>query len=115
MPDDMLEKLGEAEKAMREAQKALEEGDSERGREKQEEAQRLLEMAKGDDDEPKDPKDEKGGDGDGPNIDQETSVPGAEDHKNPDEFRKRVLDGLGRSSDARLKEAVRRYAEGLLK
>jgi hypothetical protein len=115
MPDDMLDKLGEAEKAMREAQKALEEGDAERGREKQEEAQRLLEMAKGDDDDQKDAKDGKDGDGDGPNIDQDTAVPGAEEHKNPDEFRKRVLDGLGKSSDARLKEAVRRYAEGLLK
>jgi len=114
MPDEMLDKLGDAEKAMKDAEKALKSGDSDKGREKQEEAQRLLEMAKGEDDE--NGKDKKGqNDGDGPMFDQDTEVPGADQHKDPDEFRKRVLDGLGKPSDARLREAVKRYAEGLLK
>ncbi|HTJ84445.1 MAG TPA: DUF4175 family protein [Polyangiaceae bacterium] len=116
MPDEMLDKLGDAEKAMRDAEKALKEGDSDKGREKQEEAQRLLEMAKGEDDEQDGKGKQKGrDDGDGQEFDQDTEVPGADQHKSPDEFRKRVLDGLGKPSDARLREAVKRYAEGLLK
>ena len=33
----------------------------------------------------------------------------------PEEFRKRVLKGLGGPADPLLREAVKRYAEGLLK
>jgi hypothetical protein len=44
-----------------------------------------------------------------------TEIPGKDAHKGPEEFRKRVLKGLGGSSDPLLREAVKRYAEGLLK
>jgi hypothetical protein len=44
-----------------------------------------------------------------------TEIPGKDKHHGPDEFRKRVMEGLGSSSDPLLREAVKRYAEGLLK
>jgi hypothetical protein len=42
-------------------------------------------------------------------------VPRADDFKGPEAFRRRVVEGLGGSADPRLRDAVRRYAEGLLK
>jgi hypothetical protein len=42
-------------------------------------------------------------------------VPRAEDSKRAEDFRRRVLEGLGKSKDGRLAPAVKRYAEGLLK
>jgi hypothetical protein len=117
MPEDMLDRLEQAEQAMREAQKALEEGDAQVGQDKQREAQRLLEMARGDDDgrdRPKvAPKDAPEGEGD--RMDQDAEVPDKDRHKGPEAFRKRVIDGLGKPGDARLKDAVKRYTEGLLK
>ncbi len=111
MPEDQLQNLGEAEQAMRDAQRALQEGDGDRGIERQRDAQRLLEMARGED-----AGEEDGGEGDdGRRIARKADVPGKDKHKGPEDFRRRVLEGLGGSSDPRLKEAVRRYAEGLLK
>jgi hypothetical protein len=118
MPDDVLEKLSEAERAMRDAEEALEQGDAERGASKQKDAQRLLEMAKGDDDDdkPSDDKGDKGGeDGDGKRLAQKVPVPGKDKHKDPESFRKRVTEGLGMAQDPRLREAIKRYAEGLLR
>jgi hypothetical protein len=115
LPEDTLEKLRAAEEAMREAERLLDEGKGEEGREKQREAQRLLELARGDaDDEGRDdaPSDAEGSDG--KRMAQETDVPKKDAHKKPEDFRKRVLEGLARPGDARLKEALRRYAEGLL-
>lgn len=116
MPDDVLDRLQKAEEAMKEAKKALEEGDASKGQEKQKEAQRYLEMAHEDEDphEAQRPKKERDG-SDSSSFSQEAEVPNKDQHKGPEEFRKRVVDGLGRSSDARLKDAVQRYAEGLLK
>jgi len=116
MPDDMLDRLKSAQEAMKEAQKALEAGDAETGTEKQKEAQRLLEMARGDES-PKgeDGQPRPGPDGEGPRFDQDTPVPDKDKHVSPEEFRKRVMEGMGKSSDARLKNAVKRYTEGLLK
>ena len=72
-------------------------------------------MAKGDDDDKEDDKRSKGGeDGDGKNMAQKVPVPGKDKHKDPDNFRKRVTEGLGMAQDPRLREAIRRYAEGLL-
>ncbi len=47
MPQEMLDRLGDAEQAMRDAQHALGQGDGETGLRKQRDAQRLLEMARG--------------------------------------------------------------------
>lgn len=116
MPEDMLDKLEEAEQAMREAQKALEEGDAPKGQKRQREAQRLLEMSRNEEEEPKQSDSEQdGAEGDGKKMDQRADVPDKDKHKGPEAFRKRVLDGLGKPGDARLKDAVKRYAEGLLK
>lgn len=113
LPEEALERLGEAEQRMRDAEQALREGDGERGLERQREAQRLLEMSQ----EPQDDGQDEGQreSADGKEMAREAEVPGKDKHKGPEEFRKRVLEGLGRPGDPRLKEAVRRYAEGLLK
>ena len=42
-------------------------------------------------------------------------IPKADAHKGPEEFRRRVIKGLGQPSSGRHKEAIRRYAEGLLR
>jgi hypothetical protein len=111
MPEEMLEHLGDAEQAMRDAQKALKEGEGDKGLERQRDAQRLLEMARGEDS----GQDESGEAADGRGFSKDTEVPGKDKHKGPEDFRRRVMEGLGGSADPRLKEAVRRYAEGLLK
>jgi hypothetical protein len=118
MPEDMLDRLEEAEQAMRDAQKSLEEGDAPKGQDKQRDAQRLLEMARGDDEDT--PKQEEGDEQDGADADgkqmaKDADVPDKDKHKSPEAFRKRVIDGLGRPGDSRLKDAVKRYAEDLLK
>ena len=113
MPQEMLDRLNDAEQAMREAEHALGQGDGENGLRKQRDAQRLLEMARGE-------RDARGGEGERDDGTNETSkakaeIPGKDKHKGPEEFRRRVLQGLGGSSDPLLREAVKRYAEGLLK
>ena len=42
-------------------------------------------------------------------------IPGKDKYKGPEAFRKRVMEGLSGPIDPALKEAVKRYAEGLLK
>ncbi|WP_433932281.1 DUF4175 family protein [Sorangium cellulosum] len=111
MPEEVLERLDEAEQAMRDAQRALSEGDGEQGGERQRDAQRLLEMSRSED---------QGQEGDGdPDGDRDMArkadIPDKDKHKGPEEFRRRVLEGLGGASEPRLREAVKRYAEGLLK
>lgn len=44
-----------------------------------------------------------------------TEIPKADAHKGPEEFRKRVIKGLGQPTGGKYKEAVKRYAEGLLR
>ena len=48
-------------------------------------------------------------------MSKNTDIPGKDKHKGPEDFRRRVLEGLGGSADPVLKEAVKRYAEGLLR
>jgi hypothetical protein len=112
MPQEMLDRLSEAEQAMRDAQRALGQAESENGLRRQHDAQRLLEMARGEREEGEPQAGERDGDG---RIRGKAEVPGKDKHKGPEEFRKRVLQGLGGSSDPLLREAVKRYAEGLLK
>ena len=48
-------------------------------------------------------------------VAERTDIPKAEAHKGPEEFRRRVTKGLSEPASGRLKDAVRRYAEGLLR
>jgi hypothetical protein len=114
MPGETLERLGEAEQAMRDAGRQMGQGDGQEASKKQRDAQRLLEMARGEQEQG------EGNEGnprtsDGKNPHGKADVPGKDKHKGPEEFRKRVLQGLGGSQDPLLREAVKRYAEGLLK
>jgi hypothetical protein len=113
MPEDTLEHLGDAEREMAKAAKSLAEGKGQEGLEHQRKAQRLLEMARGEK--------REGGEGgqgeagEGKELAKNAEVPGKDKHKGPEAFRRRVLEGLSGSADPALKDAVRRYAEGLLK
>jgi len=120
LPDETLDYLDRAERAMQEAAKALEKGDGITGAEQQQNAQRLLEMARDgeeddDNDSPSNARSRNDRRGDGKKMDKRGKVPGKEEHKGPDAFRKRVLEGLSGSSDPLLKDAVKRYTEGLLR
>jgi hypothetical protein len=114
LPPTALDAIREAEQAARDAARALREGDAEKGLAKQREAQQKLEMAK---DALGDGEQDRGeGDGDrAPLANEHAEIPKAEQHKGPEEFRKRVIKGLGQPSGGRLKDAVKRYAEGLLR
>jgi hypothetical protein len=114
MPQEMLDRLQDAERAMHDAEKALREGNGEKGLKLQRDAQRMLEMAKGQGDQEGEPDRQKER-ADGKKTNGKTEIPGKDAHKGPEEFRKRVQKGLGGSSDPLLREAVKRYAEGLLK
>ncbi|MBX3187887.1 MAG: DUF4175 family protein [Labilithrix sp.] len=114
MPQSALEALRGAEEAAREAANALKQGDAERGLQRQREAQQKLEQARealGEGE----GEGERGDDGDRALSQDHTEIPKADAHKGPEEFRKRVIKGLGQPSGGRLKDAVKRYAEGLLR
>lgn len=111
MPQEMLDRLGDAERAMREAERALGEGEGEKGLRMQRDAQRFLEMARGEGEDG----DREARDDNGRAPTGKADVPDKNKHKGPEEFRKRVLEGLGGSSNPLLRDAVKRYAEGLLK
>jgi hypothetical protein len=114
MPQEMLDQLGEAAEAMKSAERALQEGDGEGALRHQRDAQRLLEMAQGENgEEGREPQDREGEDG-SPYA-KKADIPDKDRHKGPEDFRRRVLEGLGSASDPLLREAVKRYAEGLLK
>jgi hypothetical protein len=122
LPEDSVENLEKAEGVMREAARELSEGRGDRALALQREAQRLLERATtgqtGDDEEQSQPdrsrSSSKGNDG-GKEIRTGGEVPRPEDSKRAEDFRKRVLEGLGKAKDGRLAPAVKRYAEGLLR
>lgn len=120
LPDPALESLDDAERAAREAASALKQGDADRGTAKQREAQRALDAAKqalGDpaqDEGELDSGHDESGDARDPSSGN-TDIPKADAHKGPEEFRKRVLRGLAEPSSSKNKDAIRRYAEGLLR
>jgi hypothetical protein len=122
IPQEQLERLQRAADAMKRAGRALESGEVEEGLEQQREAQRLLEMSRDPPDDPKDataeeenPDSSERADGNGKDSSQEAEVPDAADHKSPEAFRKRVMDGLSKKHDKRHEDALRRYTEGLLR
>jgi hypothetical protein len=106
--------MEDADRAAREAANALQQGDAEKGSQKQREAQQKLDAAK----QAMGQQPEEAGEldsSDEGSAGGTADIPKADAHKGPEEFRKRVLQGLGGSSDPLLREAVKRYAEGLLK
>jgi hypothetical protein len=111
-PPAALDALSAAEQAAREAANALKQGDAERGLARQRDAQQKLEMAR--DALGEGEGERAGGEGDRTGQDH-ADIPKADEHKGPEEFRKRVMKGLGQPSGGRLKDAVKRYAEGLLR
>ena len=118
LPAPALDALEAAEKAAREAASALKRGEGDKGLERQQDAQRKLEMAKqalGSDEGDGDENDDgRGGDGKSLSHDH-TDIPNADAHKGPEDFRKRVIQGLGQPSTGKERDAIRRYAEGLLR
>lgn len=114
-PESAIEALQDAADAAREAARHLKDGDAERGQKKQRDAQQKLEQAREALGEPGDNGGEGSEDGERHNPRDHAEIPKAEAHKGPEEFRKRVIKGLGQPSNGRLKDAVKRYAEGLLR
>jgi hypothetical protein len=119
LPDETLESIEQAENAARQAAEALQRGDAERGLDRQREAQRHLEAAGqllGGSEEDGESPSSSTNDGDGKQPSKEpVNIPGKGKHKGPEEFRQRVLRGLSQPSSNGLKDAVHRYAEGLLR
>ena len=116
LPEQAVESIRDAERAARQAAQALKQGDADTGLERQREAQRDLEAARQQlegDSEAREPQAEDG-DSSKPSR-APVAIPNAKEHKGPEEFRRRVVRGLGQPASGTLKDAVRRYAEGLLR
>jgi hypothetical protein len=119
LPGETLDLLQRAESAMKEGAKNLREASGDRALEQLKDAQRLLEMARSE--EQSEPEQGQEGERSGKNqsqnggVAENAPIPKAEDYKGPEAFRRRVLEGLGNAADPRLKEAVKRYAERLLR
>jgi hypothetical protein len=118
LPQQAIESLDDAERAARQAAEALQHGNADRGLERQREAQRHLEAAnqalqQGEDQEGQQAEHEGDHDGrpvGGGRVDLPKGQTGG-----ADDFRRRVVQGLAKPSSGALKDAVRRYAEGLLR
>jgi hypothetical protein len=111
LPMEAIDSIDDAARAAREAADALERGDADEGMKHQREAQRDLEAAG------EQLRGEEGSDegGQGSLANEPVSIPEGGKHKGPTEFRRRVVEGLARPGAGALKDAVRRYAEGLLR
>ncbi len=118
LPQQAVESIDDAERAAHQAAQALKEGDADRGLERQHEAQRHLERARqqleGDEEPPPSSTDDDGDDTKGSLNTRRVELPNPKSHKGPEEFRRRVVSGLAQPAGA-LKDAVHRYAEGLLR
>ncbi len=112
LPQPALEALDGAERSGHEAARALKQGQIDRALELQRETQRQLEQAK--EAMGKSSDQDRGDNGERDSL-EAIDIPKADQHKGPEEFRKRVIKGLGQPSGGRHKDAVRRYAEGLLR
>lgn len=122
LPQKAVDKLDAAERAARDAARAMKGGDATEAQKKQDEAQRQLEAAK--DALGKEGQDDRQPPSDGAKKGRAESndgsptgradIPDKDAYKGPDEFRKRVMRGLGQPA-GKHKDAVRRYAEGLLR
>jgi hypothetical protein len=113
LPKSLLDRLGQAAQAMDRASRELGQRRGRSGLERQREAQQLLEMSEP---EPETAPDSRGAPGnDGTRMAQDVAVPGAHRDERADEFRKRVTDGLRGTVPPHLRDALRRYTEGLLR
>ena len=112
LPGELLERLAEAAETMERAARRLEAADGHEGLARQREAQRLLEMSQPETE--RDPVHE-GEPGEGGDFAKDATVPKDTGDDSADAFRKRVTEGLGRKPPPHLREAVRRYTEGLLR
>lgn len=118
--DQAANDLDDAQQLAREAAKALQRGDVDTAEKKQRDAQRKLEAAKQalgqDDQEDESPSGPPGqNEGNDNKNDGHVQISKAGDHKGPEDFRRRVIKGLAQPGSAREKEAIKRYAEGLLR
>ncbi len=113
-PDDAKESLGQAQKHGEEASKALRGGERDKARDSQRSAQRELERALEQLGEKNEGKRAEKGEGQAEGEDR-FDVPDANKHHSPDELRERIQRGLGKPSGPRIRDAVRRYSEGLLR
>ncbi|HEV8245594.1 MAG TPA: DUF4175 domain-containing protein [Polyangiaceae bacterium] len=124
LPEDLVDALERAESVMREAARELGNGRGERGLDLQREAQRLLEQSdRGRLDQDDDGNRSQNSNSNkrsnkdsvnGKQMDTHAEVPRPDERKAAEEFRRRVLEGLGQGKGQRLAPAVQRYAEGLL-
>jgi hypothetical protein len=116
LPEEFVGLLDQAGSEMRDAARELGAGSGERGLERQREAQRLLEQSDAGNmssSEDGNRRDGQGTSGKG-KMGGKADVPRADDKRRAEDFRRRVLDGLGRERGGRLSPAIERYAEGLL-
>lgn len=114
LPQGAIDALDDAERNARDASRSLKSGDADKGLSQQRDAQRALDRAREALGQDEGEGEGKGDDGEG-NANAPVDIPKADAHKGPEDFRKRVLQGLGQPSDGRHKDAVKRYAEGLLR
>ncbi|MCS6900950.1 MAG: DUF4175 family protein [Myxococcales bacterium] len=113
LPEQVLERLQQAEAAMRDAARAMQQGQGEEALAHQRKAQNLLDgIGPQDDAQPEFHQRDEGGRSPalGP-----AAIPKADEHQGPSEFRRRVSEGLKQGQTPALREAIRRYAERLLK
>jgi hypothetical protein len=104
-PMEALDSIDDAARAARQAAEALQRGDANDGMKHQREAQRDLEAAG----------EQLRGEDEGSQSLANEPVRIPDGAKGPTEFRRRVVEGLAKPGAGSLKDAVRRYAEGLLR
>lgn len=113
LPQGAVEALQEAERNAKQAAQALKSGDGDKALQHQREAQRQLERARGAMGDADDGKGES--DGQSKDSSGRADIPKADAHKGPEEWRRRVMKGLAQPGSSDHKDAVRRYAEGLVR
>ncbi len=115
LPGPVKDLLEKAAKKMQEAADKLEKGEGDKALEAQKEAQRLLEKAR-DASRNEEQQQSGGGENGQKSFDDKVDIPPADEHKGPEAFRKRVLEGLKSGANTpKLQEAIKRYAEGLVR
>ncbi len=115
LPRDVRDRLEQASRLMRDAAQRLQSGQGDDAQQLQLEAQRLLEQSETGEVQQGEEPSSQGESHDGRKIRTGGDVPDPDEKNRAEEFRKRVLEGLGKKGDGRLSPAVKRYAEGLLR